>query len=372
MRRRAEFHLLFPGDAYRDDLDVLVAGCGTSQAARHAVRRPRSRVVGIDVSPASLRATQALKDRYDLHNLELHELPIERLDELGASFDLVICTGVIHHLADPDRGLRSLRSVLRPAGAIHLMVYAPLGRHGVTIMQEYAARVGVEPSRSDVTDLARLLMMVPDDHPIVPVLRVSADFRSPDGLADALLNPRERTYRVEELLSALDDAALSFGRWYRQAPYLPQCGFPAASPHRARLESLPVRQRYAALELLRGSMARHSVIAHHASAPRTGSLPVDDQWDRSIPIRLPNTILVEERHPAGAAAVLINRDHPFSDIVLPVTETERRLYAAIDGTRTIASVMTAAGVGDRDLSRRLFTRLWLHDQVVFDTSGSHQ
>ena len=49
-RRRAAFHLLWPTQPYRDDLDVLVAGCGTSQAARHAMREPASRVTGIDAS----------------------------------------------------------------------------------------------------------------------------------------------------------------------------------------------------------------------------------------------------------------------------------------------------------------------------------
>jgi SAM-dependent methyltransferase len=49
-RRRVAFHLLWPTQPYRDDLDVLVAGCGTSQAARHAMREPASRVTGIDAS----------------------------------------------------------------------------------------------------------------------------------------------------------------------------------------------------------------------------------------------------------------------------------------------------------------------------------
>ena len=29
-RRRAEFHLYWPGRAYREDQSVLIAGCGTS------------------------------------------------------------------------------------------------------------------------------------------------------------------------------------------------------------------------------------------------------------------------------------------------------------------------------------------------------
>ena len=44
-RQRAEFHLLWPDKVYRADLDILVAGCGTWQAAKYALCRPRARVV---------------------------------------------------------------------------------------------------------------------------------------------------------------------------------------------------------------------------------------------------------------------------------------------------------------------------------------
>lgn len=48
-RRRADSHLFWPAEPYRDDRSILVAGCGTTQAAHYAVRWPRARVVGIDV-----------------------------------------------------------------------------------------------------------------------------------------------------------------------------------------------------------------------------------------------------------------------------------------------------------------------------------
>ena len=80
-RRRADFHLHWPGTAYREGLQVLVAGCGTSQAAKHALREPTSRVVGIDVSETSVRHTEALKRKYNLGNLEVYRLPVERVGE---------------------------------------------------------------------------------------------------------------------------------------------------------------------------------------------------------------------------------------------------------------------------------------------------
>lgn len=62
-RRCAEFHLHWLEQPYRADLRVLVAGCGTSQAAKHALRQPESKVVGIDLSAAGVRYTEALRSR---------------------------------------------------------------------------------------------------------------------------------------------------------------------------------------------------------------------------------------------------------------------------------------------------------------------
>ena len=58
-RHRAEYHLLWPDQPYRADLDILVAGCGTWQAAKYALCQPDARIVGIDVSTTSLDHTDA-------------------------------------------------------------------------------------------------------------------------------------------------------------------------------------------------------------------------------------------------------------------------------------------------------------------------
>ena len=90
-----------------------------------AGRPSTSSAVAIDVSDTSLRHTRELKHRHNLDNLEVHQLSIERVEALSLSFDLVLCTGVLHHLPDPDRGLRAQREALNPLGAMRLMVYAP-------------------------------------------------------------------------------------------------------------------------------------------------------------------------------------------------------------------------------------------------------
>jgi len=372
-RRRAQFHLHWPTKPLRGNREILVAGCGTSQAARYALMEPDAKVTGIDVSTQSLRYTRDLQRKYGLANLELHQLPIEHVQELGRTFDQIVCTGVLHHLPDPDRGLSALRDVLAPEGALHLMVYAAYGRAGIYMMQAYCRLLGISPSDTELRDLGATLETLPADHPLAGVLRRSLDFRNPDALADALLHPLDRAYTVPELYAWLERCGMRFGRWYEQAPYLPQCGMVAKTPHAARLASLPAPAQHAAVELLRGTMVRHNLIAYRddcpgATAPITF---VGDRWRDYVPIRLPWTVCVRERVPPGSVAVLINRAHPFTDIILLIDAAEDRLLGAIDGKRTIREIVQAVTKDGRSHERQardFFERLWQYDQVVFDAS----
>jgi SAM-dependent methyltransferase len=333
------------------------------------MRWPEGKVVGIDVSQTSIRHTEELKRQHALANLELRRLRIEEIVELDREFDLIVCTGVLHHLADPERGLRALRSVLRPGGAMLVMVYAPYGRTGVTMMQEYVRLLGIESSEQEIQDLALSLKEIPRDHPLDSLLPNSPDFRRTDAMADALLNPRDRTYSVPQLFEYVEKCGLTFGRWYRQAPYLPQCGAISSTPHAALLAALPPAEQYAAMELFRGTMSRHSIVIHRSDDPvemtQHGLSPAD--WATAVPILLPDTISVGERLPPGAASVLINRSHIYPDLILPISADEKRFVDEIDGHRTVGEIAEAVGVGDIGT---LMDRLVSYDQVVITTSTS--
>jgi SAM-dependent methyltransferase len=372
-RRRAEFHLIWPANQLRGDLEILIAGCGTSQAARYALREPGARITAIDVSDTSLRHTRGLQRKYNLENLELRQISIERVREIGRSFDLVVCTGVLHHLPDPDYGLRALRDVLRPSGAMRLMVYARYGRAGIYMMQEYCRLLEISASVADLRSLGATIEALPPDHPISGLLPRSKDFLRPEAMADALLNPQDRAYTVPEMYAWLERCGMSFGRWIEQAPYLAQCGVLATSPHASHLAALPPRLQHTAAELLRGTMTRHSFIAYRddhlgESQPITFE---GDAWQGYVPMRLPWTLCVRDRVPARSVAVLINRAHTYPDLALPIDSAQERVFAAIDGNRSIAEILRgAAGTGDGEPARRFIEQLWEYDQIVFDAASS--
>jgi len=223
---------------------------------------PKLRFTGIDCSGVSVRRTEELKRKYNLTNLELHQLSIEQVSDLRLSFDQIVCTGVLHHLADPDAGLSALSKVLKPDGAMHLMVYAPYGRSGIYMLQEFCRRIGLHATDADIRDLISALGALPPGHPLETLMRQAPDFQHEAALADALLHPQDRAYSVSQLFDFVGKAGLTFGRWVRQAPYSVHCGIIAKIPQAARMAQLSRADQYAAIELFRGTMVRHSLVAY--------------------------------------------------------------------------------------------------------------
>src|SRR5262245_8320755 len=373
--RQVDYHLFWPRRPYREDQSILIAGCGTSQAAKHAMRWPAAQVTGIDFAATSVRCTEELKRKYNIANLQVHQLPVERASDLETSFDQIICTGVLHHLADPDAGLSTLRGLLKPDGAMHLMVYAPYGRAGIYMLQEFCRRIGIHANDEEIRDLIAALTVLPHGHPLEHLLREAPDFRQEAALADAILNPQDRSYSVPQLFDFIAKAGLTFGRWLKQAPYTPHCGVIAKIPYASRLARLPLAEQYAAVELFRGTMVRHSIVAYRDDSPG-GAQSVrfsDDAWLGYVPLRMPDTICVEERLPPGAAAVLINQTHAYRDLFIPIDSTEKALFDAIDGSCSIGGIVertlpSSQTKSQLEMARTFFEKLWWYDQVVFDAS----
>jgi SAM-dependent methyltransferase len=368
-RARAFTHLIWPDGAPRRNRAILIAGCGTSQAVRYALREPHSHITAIDVSEASLCHARELQARYKVQNLEFRRLSLFDVGALGQTFDQIVCTGVLHHLLDPDLGLRSLHEVLAPEGAMQIMVYARYGRTGIYMMQEYCRLLAISSSNHDLNNLSATLRALPQDHPLTALMHKVKDFRNPEGLADAMLHPQDRAYTVPEIYAWLDRCGMSFGRWFEQAPYLPQCGAVATTPHAVQLAALPEPVQHAAVELFRGTITQHNFVAYRKDRSRP-SQPISftgEQWRKYIPVRLPWALYIRDRVPAGSAAVLLNPAHRHAEFVLPIDATRSDLLEQADGARTLDDIARNAPES-ASLVRDFFQQLWRYDQVVFDSS----
>ncbi len=261
-------HYCYRGKRDLAQFRVLVAGGGTGDAtiflAHQLQDEPNAQVVHLDLSRASIQVAQKRAKVRGLTNIEwvhasLLDLPTMDL----APFDYINCTGVLHHLADPDEGLLALKSVLKPDGAMGIMLYATHGRAGIYHMQEML-RILNQNERSMescVKNAKAALGALPRTNWFQHNNHMLDDVRLGDaGIYDMLLHSHDRAYTVPECYQFAADAGLHFGGFAAPADRLllsPE--HQVSDPDlRAKINALPQQQREAAMELFTGAVLRHN------------------------------------------------------------------------------------------------------------------
>ncbi|MBL8954854.1 MAG: class I SAM-dependent methyltransferase [Myxococcaceae bacterium] len=103
----------------------LDAGCGGGRNSIAMARLKAAKVIGVDVGEGGL--DDARRRAGSLTNVEFRHASVLELPFADAQFDVVWCAGVIMHTANPERALDELTRVLKPGGALYLLVYASEG-----------------------------------------------------------------------------------------------------------------------------------------------------------------------------------------------------------------------------------------------------
>ena len=240
------WRMFWPDRDYRPDLDILVAGCGTNQAAVFAYTNPGAQVVALDVSAPSLDHHRFLKEKYALKNLSLHRLPIEEVGSLHRDYDLVVSTGVLHHMASPDAGMRALAAVLRPEGVAAIMLYARYGRIGVEMLQGVFRDLGLAQDEPSLAVVKAAVAALPQDHPLRSYLAVAPDLTFDAGLVDTFLHGRDRSYTVADCLDLVAAGGLVFQDWFLKSSYEPVQA--PGNPFFTAVAALPKEERWGVME----------------------------------------------------------------------------------------------------------------------------
>lgn len=195
------------------DPRILIAGCGTGRQAAHtALSFPEARLLAMDLSRASLGYAAFMVQELGIANVQFVQGDLLRLDEMHERFDLVFCSGVLHHLADPMTGWRALLPRLHPAGVMKVALYSSIARESVTAARALVQAGGFTGDDDGVRACRAALLSLPAGHPARPVTD-STDFYSLSGCRDLVMHVQECTYRIAELehtFASLDLRFLGF------------------------------------------------------------------------------------------------------------------------------------------------------------------
>ncbi|MFL6283827.1 MAG: class I SAM-dependent methyltransferase [Pyrinomonadaceae bacterium] len=192
---------------------IWVAGCGSNQATLTALKFPQSEIVATDISSPSLAVCERNLSQLGLKNVRLEEQSINAAT-FEEEFDYVICTGVIHHNADPSAPLKRLAAALKRDGLLELMVYNYYHRILTTAYQKamsYLFRDSGAGLDEQLAFTRELMAGFPVENMMALYLFQQKD-ESREYLADSFLQPVEHSYTVESLTELLETAGMEINQ----------------------------------------------------------------------------------------------------------------------------------------------------------------
>lgn len=353
---------LWPEGPPRNNLRILSAGCGTSQAAHLAYNNPDCSVTGVDLSQASLAHQRLLAERHKLKNLRLEQLDVLEVGRSADRFDLIVCTGVLHHMERPEDGLRALASALAPRGAIYAMVYASARRAGVYLLQDMFRRLGVGQDDSGIAFVRKVLNDLPAHHYARWFLPGPGVQIEDAELVDIFLHVQDRAYSVQEVLDLVSGAGLAFQGWSDNGLYTRDAHIDPSSELWSRLDAAAEQDEWSIVDDFTLHNMRHSFVARRPSDNppwRIGFEGAD--WLKYRPVSHPSLT------PLGGGKFQRGQ----FQFTLP--PQEQILLQASDGQTSIAAMAgkltEPPGLAERrEMARTFFRRMWRLGHLFYRTA----
>lgn len=190
---------------------VLVAGCGTgNKALNYAIRYgPRAQVLGIDLSRASLAYAQRMARIHGVENIDFLQMDLLSLPRFDGEFDIVECTGVLHHMDDPVAGGRAIVDRVRSGGLVHISLYSKLARRGLADLRRRFDKPVAEVTDDDIRAF-RYPLLTQEPELVNRALSLREDFFDLDRCKDLLFHPLEHLFTVPGIGALLDAMGVEF------------------------------------------------------------------------------------------------------------------------------------------------------------------
>ena len=187
---------------------VLIAGCGTGrQSIEAASLYKNGDILAIDISRKSLSYAKRKSLELGYENIKYMQADILDLGEINEKFDVIECTGVLHHMADPVVGWRVLSNLLKVGGLMKIGLYSKYAREDISkIRNEIKAQkinyddFSMKNYRSNIIQSKKYLKSIIN----------SDDFYCISSFRDLLFHIHESHYTLSEISNCLDDLNLRF------------------------------------------------------------------------------------------------------------------------------------------------------------------
>ncbi|MBI3440261.1 MAG: class I SAM-dependent methyltransferase [Proteobacteria bacterium] len=351
-------HHCFKGMQNFKNFRVLVAGGGTGDALIGWAEQLRdmegSSVVYLDMSKASTEIAKKRAKIRKLNNITWITDSLLNVPDLKLGrFDFIECNGVLHHLADPDAGLKALASALQPNGAMGLMVYGSYGRTGVYMIQKLMHLVNgdEENPRKKINNTKKMLEMLPPHHWFIVSQSLGwgyPDLKNNAGIYDLFLHSQDRAFTILEIHDWLERCGLKMtsepGACNGQLRYLPET-YIKDKNILAMIKQYPLKVQQAIAEAMSTQISTHDFYAVNAKAEETVAKITDTSlvpWAGMYsPTSFERMAAVSIQQRGDSVTIQPSNLPPHTWVFLPAGKLIAGILCKIDGQRTVAEIVSS-------------------------------
>ena len=195
-------------NAEESQLNILVAGCGTGQQILHTQIYKNAKITGIDFSLKSLSYAQRKIKELKINNVKLIEMDILNVNLLEEKFDIILCSGVLHHMDNPSKGLKALVGILKKNGFLKLGLYSELARKDIVEARNYIAKKNLQVNDDIIRNFRE--RVISGKLKSLYSLTALKDFYSLSEFRDLCFHTKEHRFTIQELQKTLKSNKLKF------------------------------------------------------------------------------------------------------------------------------------------------------------------
>ncbi len=192
-----------------DEIEVLVAGCGTGQhAITTATKYKDASITALDLSASSLSYAKRKADELEIKNINFIQMDLLDLSKFKKKFNIIESVGVLHHMDKPYEGWKTLCDNLVTGGMIMVGLYSKIARNHIIKIKEDIKNLNIKINRENIINFRdKIIKSNNKDYALV---KESSDFYSYSNFIDLIFHVQENRFTIPEINNCINKLNLQF------------------------------------------------------------------------------------------------------------------------------------------------------------------
>ncbi len=194
---------------FSKNVEILIAGCGTGQhVITTASKYKNAKIFALDLSFNSLAYAKRKAEELNFNNINFIQGDLLDLRKLNKKFDIIESVGVLHHMANPIIGWKTLTDCLKKDALMLIGLYSEKARENIANIRETINKLKIKTTKKNIINFRKEIFE--NNNTKWDSIKYSPDFYSTSGVRDLLFHVQEDRFSIKKIRKHLHELELIF------------------------------------------------------------------------------------------------------------------------------------------------------------------